>query len=117
MIDLIASASRLENIHIWDARCHTPCQYLSNAIAPPLRRIALDIDTFRFTEYLMDWFCRCHPTPSVQTLLIDGVILPTHIPTVCNFIRYMGAALENLEIWHRGIDEQVRSKCISYFPY
>ena len=118
MVDLIASASCLENIHIWDARCYGSYDYSSQAIVPPLKQISFDVN--RVTERLMNWFCRCCPTPSVHTLLLNGINRVANMPTICNFIRHMGSALENLEICCIDYDEQiadVQSKCISDLPY
>jgi hypothetical protein len=47
--------------------------------------------------YIINWFCRCYSTPSVHTLVIDEMTV-FYRPTMCNFIRHLGSALENLTI-------------------
>ena len=65
-------------------------------------------------DNLLDWFCRCRPTPSVQTLDINGLASTDDIPTVCNLIRHLGSSLEHLLISCTDSDGGgVRSKCIS----
>jgi hypothetical protein len=92
-LDFIASAPCLEVIQYWDVRCSESSNYSSQAIVPPLRQIRFKPDLL--LDIIMDWFCRCHPTPSVHTLEIDQ--LPTG-DNIYNFIRYLGSALENLTI-------------------
>jgi hypothetical protein len=97
-VDLIASAPCLEGIKLVCTHCfgsRNP-SHLSQAIAPPLRRIWYEANNS--TEYIMDWFCRCHPTPSVHTLEIDQLSSNDNVSTACKFIRLLGSALENLTI-------------------
>ena len=93
-IDLIASVSCLQNIKFWRVGCHeNVCNYSSQAIVPPLKRIQFDADPL--LDSIMNWICRCHPTPSVHTLVVSEL---ADAPTLCNFIRYLGSALEDLTI-------------------
>ena len=95
-VDFIASASCLEDIKLMSTGCRVSRNHSSQAIAPPLRQIWYEADDF--TEYIMDWFCRCHPTPSVHTLGILQLSSNDNISTACKFIRHLGSALENLTI-------------------
>ena len=96
-IALIASAPCLENLIFWSVQCDdTTCNYALQANAPPLRRIQIDMKN-PLTAAIINWFCRCYPTPSVHTLVIDE-FTGFYIPTMCNFIRHLGSALENLTI-------------------
>ena len=96
-ITLIASAPCLENLIFWSVLCDDDsiCNYTSQANAPPLRRIQIDMNPL--TAAIIKWFCRCYPTPSVHTLVIDE-FTGLYIPTMCNFIRHLGSSLENLTI-------------------
>jgi hypothetical protein len=111
-VDFIASAPCLEDIQFWSVSSSVgyseSSNYSSQAIGPPLRQISFDSDPL--LDNIMDWFCRCHPTPSVHTLEI------IHISTgdnIYNFIRYLGSDLENLAIPAYDWMEEVWSKCIS----
>ena len=95
-VDFIASAPCLEDIQFSSVGCIESCNYSSQAIAPPLRKIRFGPDPL--LDNLMDWFCRSRPTPSVHTLDINQLTSRDNIPTVCNFIRHLGSALENLMI-------------------
>jgi hypothetical protein len=117
-VDFIASAPFLEDILIWtvcsSVGCSESSNYSSQAIAPPLRLIRFEPDPL--VDNIMDWFCRHHLTPSVHTLDIYRLALND---SICNFIRHLGSALENLTIWgpttSRDFDQigAVRSKFIS----
>jgi hypothetical protein len=116
-IDFIASAPCLEDIQFWDVVSSVgyseSSRYSSQAIAPPLRQIKFD--PVPLLDNIMDWFCRCHPTPSVHTLEIDGLEIDglATDDNICNFIRHLGSALENLTISTFDRVEGVWSKCIS----
>ena len=110
-VDFIASAPLLENLRFSSVGCSESCNYSSQAIAPPLRRIRFELDPL--VNNLMDWFCRSCPTPSVHTLDLNRLASLDNIPTVCNFIRHLGSALENLLISCTNSDHgEVQSKCI-----
>jgi hypothetical protein len=104
-LDFIASAPCLEGNQICDvgssAGYSKSSNYSSQAIALPLRQITFVSDPL---PRIIDWFCRCHPTPSVHTVQIHGLGMGDNI---YNFIRHLGSALENLTIGGG------RSKCIS----
>ena len=91
-VDFTASASCLEDIKFRSVGCSESCNYSSHAIALPLRQIRFEVNPL--VDDIMDWFCRRHPTPSVHTL----VITIGNTFDVCNFIRHLGSALENLSI-------------------
>ena len=113
-VDFIASAPCLKYISLWGVSCSESCNYslkAVKAVAPPLREIK--IEPSPLVVCLMDWFCRCHPTPSVHTLNIDLLDSPIDIiPTACNFIRHLGSSLEHLVISCSDADHRVQSKCI-----
>jgi hypothetical protein len=112
-VDFIASAPCLEDIDLWRMGCSKSCNYSSKAVAPPLREIRL-LSRSPLVDNLMDWFCRCRPTPSVHTLDIDRLASADNIPTVCNLIRHLGSSLEHLMISCTDSDHGgVQSKCIS----
>jgi hypothetical protein len=106
-LDFIASAPCLEVIKFWDVGSSENSNYSSQAIAPPLRQITFEPGPL--LDNIMDWFCRCHPTPSVHTLKI----LFRLSDNICNCIRHLGSALENLTIPIFDQMEAVWSKCIS----
>ena len=108
-VDFIASAPWMEDIAFSSVGCSESCSYSSQAIAPPLRRIRFEPNPL--VIILMDWFCRSRPTASVRTLDIYRLRSVDNIPTVCNFIRHLGSALENLLISCTTSDHgEVRSK-------
>jgi hypothetical protein len=107
-VDFIAFAPCLEVIEFWAVCCSENSNYSSKAVAPPLRQ--LNSKPGPLLDNIMDWFCRCHPTPSVHTLEIYQLAAGDNL---CNFIRYLGSALENLTIWDSGYRQLGRqSKCI-----
>jgi hypothetical protein len=107
VVDFIASAHCLEDIDLSDVGCSESCNYSSQAVAPPLRSIRYKPGPLG--DNLMDWFCRCRPTPSVHTLDIHRLALADNIPTVCNLIRHMGSALEHLMISLTDFDGGIRT--------
>ena len=109
-VDFIASAPFLEDLAFSSVGCSESCKYSSQAIAPPLRRIKFKPGPL--VNNLMDWFCRSCPTPSVHTLDLNRLASLDNIPTVCNFIRHLGSALEDLLISCTNSDHEIRSKCI-----
>ena len=111
-VDFIASAPCLDDIGLWSVGCSQGCNnYSSKAVAPPMREIK--IEPSALVDFLMDWFCRCHPTPVVHTLDIDEFTSADNIPTVCNLIRHLGSSLEHLMISCTDTDHGgVQSKCI-----
>ena len=99
-VTLIASAPCLENLIFWSVQCdddgsNTWNYSSSQAIPPPLGRIQIDMNPL--TDVILNWVCHCYPTPIVHTLVIDE-FTELYIPTMCNFIRYLGSTLENLTI-------------------
>ena len=112
VVDFISSAPCLQDILFWDISCCENSNYSSQAIAPPLKHIKCNLDPL--VDNILDWFCRCHPTPSVHTLKIIRLTTGVSIPTVCKFIRHLGSALENLTIsFLYRVQIEVQSKCIS----
>jgi hypothetical protein len=117
-IDFIASAPCLEDIQLRNVDSSVGYResfnYSSQAIAPPLRQITIKVDSNLnpLLDIIIVWFCRCHPTPSVHTLEINHLATDDNL---CNFIRNLGSALENLTIC--GPDYMGllggQSKCIS----
>ena len=96
-VDFFASAPCLEDVVLMiTTGCCVSRNRSSQAIAPPLRRIWCEADDF--TDYIMDWFCRCHPTPSIHALGIVQLFSNKNISAACKFIRHLGSALENLTI-------------------
>ncbi|KAF8513553.1 hypothetical protein BU17DRAFT_95237 [Hysterangium stoloniferum] len=100
--ELIASAPSLENLLLWSVNYDDSCNYSPQDRAPPLKRIQFDADPF--TSNLMDWFCRCHPTPNVHTFMVSGISV-NDIPAVCGHIRHLGSALKNIAISCPGFDK------------
>ena len=103
----------LEDIALESVHCSESCNYSSQAIPPPLKGIKFERVTPLDT--IMDWICRCHPTPSVCSLEIRRIDKDNEITIICKFIRHLGSALENLEIACLDSDwtEEIQSKCIS----
>ena len=110
-IDFIAAAQCLEDITLEGVHCSESCNYSSQAIVPPLRRIMFRTPL----DNIMDWICRCHPTPSVRSLEIRRIDKDNEITIICKFIRHLGSALENLAIACLDSDwiGEIQSKCIS----
>ena len=112
-VDFIASAPCLEDIMFTNVGCSKDCNHSSQAIAPPLKRFRCEPDPLVIN--IMEWFCRCYPTPSLHTLEIIDLTMDDNIPTVCKFIRHLGSALENLTIscYDSDRNREVQSKRIS----
>ena len=110
--DFTASAPCLKDIGLWEISCCESCEsrnYSSKAVAPSFREV--EFEPSPLVDCLIEWFCRCHPTPSVHTLDIYRLASVDNILTVSNLIRHLGSSLEHLVIW---CDHSlgVQSKCI-----